>query len=48
MRFLADEGVDKAIVEALHGDGRDVRWMAEELQGEKDDTILDATGMQGF
>lgn len=41
MRFLADEGVDKAIVEALRGYGRNVRWMAEELQGAKDDAILD-------
>jgi len=42
MRFIADEGVDKAIVEALRGVGRDVRWIAEELQGAKDDAILDA------
>jgi len=42
MRFIADEGVDKAIVEALRGVGRDVRWIAEELQGAKDDAILNA------
>jgi hypothetical protein len=42
MRFIADEGVDKAIVEALRGNGRDVRWVAEELPGAQDDAILDA------
>lgn len=42
MRFLADEGVDRSIVDALRGDGHDVRWMAEELVGTKDDIILEA------
>ena len=32
MRFLADEGVDGTIVGSIRGNGRDVRWMAEELQ----------------
>jgi predicted nuclease of predicted toxin-antitoxin system len=42
MRFLADEGVDAAIVVAMRDDGHDVRWMAEELEGAKDPVILDA------
>lgn len=42
MRFLADEGVDRAIVGALSSDGHDVRWMAEELGGAKDDDVLGA------
>jgi predicted nuclease of predicted toxin-antitoxin system len=42
MRFLADEGVDRAIVGALRSDGHDVRWMAEELGGAKDDDVLGA------
>ena len=41
MRFLADEGVDGSIVGAARDDGHDVRWMAEELEGTKDDVILD-------
>jgi hypothetical protein len=35
MRFLADEGVDGTIVGSIRGDGHDVRWMAEELQGRR-------------
>jgi predicted nuclease of predicted toxin-antitoxin system len=42
MRFLADEGVDGSIVGAARDDGHDVRWMAEELEGTKDDVILEA------
>jgi len=42
MRFLADEGVDGSIVDAARDDGHDVRWMAEELEGTKDDVILEA------
>ena len=41
MRFLADEGVDAAIVSAIRSDGHDVRWMAEELEGSTDDVVLD-------
>jgi len=32
MRFLADEGVDAAIVSALRSDGHDIQWMAEEVR----------------
>jgi predicted nuclease of predicted toxin-antitoxin system len=42
MRFLADEGVDAAIVTAIRSDGHDVRWMAEEMEGSTDDVVLDA------
>jgi predicted nuclease of predicted toxin-antitoxin system len=42
MRFLADEGVDAAIVSALRSDGHDIQWMAEELEGSTDDVVLDA------
>ena len=35
MRFLADEGVDGLIVDAVRDDGHDVRWMAEEVDGTK-------------
>ena len=40
MRFLADEGVDAAIVTAIRSDGHDVRWMAEEMEGSTDDVVL--------
>ena len=42
MRFLADEGVDGLIVNAVHDDGHDVRWMAEDLGGTKDSVVLEA------
>jgi hypothetical protein len=42
MRFLADEGVDAAIVTAIRSDGHDVRWMAEEMEGSTDDVVLAA------
>jgi predicted nuclease of predicted toxin-antitoxin system len=42
MRVLADEGVDGAIVNAVRAGGHDVRWMAEEPPGTKDDAVLEA------
>jgi predicted nuclease of predicted toxin-antitoxin system len=42
MRFLADEGVDAALVSAIRSEGHDVRWMAEDLAGVTDDVVLDA------
>ena len=42
MRFLADEGVDESIVGAVRNDGHDVRWIAEELEGIKDNVVLEA------
>jgi hypothetical protein len=48
MRFLADEGVDAAIVSAIRSDGHDVRWMAEESEGSTDDMVLDAAAAAGL
>ena len=42
MRFLADVGVDAAIVTAIRSNGHDVRWMAEEMDGSTDAVVLDA------
>jgi predicted nuclease of predicted toxin-antitoxin system len=42
MRFLADEGVDGGIVKTLRDEGHDVRWTAEELEGQKDAVVLAA------
>lgn len=47
MRFLADEGVDAAIVSAIRSEGHDVRWIAEELEGTTDDVVLDAVQWSG-
>ena len=41
MRFLADEGVDGSIVDSLRSDGHDLRWIAEDLEGIKDDIVLE-------
>ena len=41
MRFLADEGVDRAIVEGVRDGGHDVRWIAEEVEGTKDYVVLE-------
>jgi len=48
MKFLADEGVNRAIVEAIRRDGHDVRWMAEESGGTKDDAVLEAAVRDGL
>jgi len=42
LTFLADEGVDASIVNAVRDDGHDVRWMAKELGGTKDSVVLEA------
>ena len=42
MRFLADEGVDGLIIDAVRDDGHDVRWMAEDVDGTKDSVVLEA------
>lgn len=39
-RFLADENVDRSIVEVLRLDGHDVHWIAELATGVDDDTVL--------
>lgn len=40
MRLVADEGVDKPIVEALRREGFDVLYILETYRGAEDDTIL--------
>ncbi len=41
MNFLADESVDKQIVERLRQDGHSVRYVAEMDPGISDDAVLD-------
>lgn len=40
MMFLADEGVDKPIVDALRADGFEVAYILETHPGSDDDSIL--------
>lgn len=40
MELVADEGVDKIIVERLRHDGHGVHYVAESLRGTADDEIL--------
>lgn len=40
MNFLADEGVDKQIVERLRRDGHDVLYVAEMEPGITDEIVL--------
>jgi len=40
MKFLADEGVDKPIVDQLRISGFDVHYVLETHQGSDDDTVL--------
>lgn len=40
MKLVADEGVERAVVEALRADGHKVYWFAEEAPGSDDDAIL--------
>ena len=40
MNLLADEGVDKSIVDKLRQDGHEVAYIAEMSPGIDDDTIL--------
>ncbi|MEN3000287.1 MAG: DUF5615 family PIN-like protein [Armatimonadota bacterium] len=39
MRFLADEGVERAIVEALRANGYDVLWIVEIARGAEDTQV---------
>ena len=47
MRFVADEGVDRAIVERLRQDGHSVTYVAESTPGISDDNVLKAATEQG-
>ena len=42
MNLLADEGVDRQIVDRLREDGHDVLYVAEVMPGISDDAVLDA------
>jgi predicted nuclease of predicted toxin-antitoxin system len=46
MNIVADEGVDKQIVDRLRQDGHMVVYIAEESPGSTDDVILDLANAQ--
>jgi len=45
--FVADEGVDAPIVQALRNDGHEVRYVAEAAPGLSDDQVLDSAVRHG-
>ncbi|GIW42747.1 MAG: hypothetical protein KatS3mg077_0029 [Candidatus Binatia bacterium] len=47
MKILADEGVDRPVVERLRQDGHEVRYVAEIEPGISDDNILDLANREG-
>ena len=47
MNILADESVDRQIVEKLRHDGHDVLYVAEMEPGVSDDVVLDRANRQG-
>jgi predicted nuclease of predicted toxin-antitoxin system len=46
MNFLADESVDRQIVDALRRTGQQVWYVAEMVPGIPDETVLDLAGRQ--
>ncbi len=46
MNFLADENIDRHIVERLRLEGYDVRYIAETDAGISDDEVLDLANME--
>ncbi len=46
MNFLADENIDRHIVELLRHEGFDVRYIAETDAGISDDEVLDIANME--
>jgi predicted nuclease of predicted toxin-antitoxin system len=40
MRLVADEGLDRQIVDRLRADGHDVMYVAEQQRGVSDDAVL--------
>lgn len=46
MNFLADEGVDKQIIDRLRHDGHSVVYIAEQAPGITDDVILELANQQ--
>jgi hypothetical protein len=47
VNFLADEGVDKPIVEILRQEGYSVLYITEMQPGISDDIVLDIANQQG-
>lgn len=47
MNFLADEGVDRQIVDSLRRCGHDVLYVAEMEPGISDDAVLDLANREG-
>ena len=46
MKFLADESVDREIVDRLRMDGHEVGYVAEEAPGISDDSVLDRANQE--
>ncbi|MDH4099045.1 MAG: DUF5615 family PIN-like protein [Nitrospirota bacterium] len=47
MKFLADEGVDRQVVERLRHSGHNVWYVAEMSPGISDDVVLDLANKEG-
>lgn len=47
MKLLADEGVDREVVESLRGDGHTVTYIAEAEPGLTDEEVLSRARAQG-
>jgi predicted nuclease of predicted toxin-antitoxin system len=47
MKLLADEGVDKPIVDKLRESGFDVHYILETNQGAEDDLVLAIANVEG-
>lgn len=47
MRFVADENVQRTVVEGLRRRGHDVRHIREEMPGITDDAVLDVANADG-
>ena len=47
MRFLADENVEKAVVDILQSLGFDVLYAREKLKGVPDDELIDIANQEG-
>ena len=47
MRFLADENIPRAIVQALRDSGADVVWVADTMPGSRDADLLRIVAVNG-
>lgn len=47
MILLADEGVERIVVDRLRRDGHDLRWIAEESPGASDEAVLQTAATSG-